>query len=126
MIDACPSTASPPHGTAATPAGAVKGPTSSVNNITRLLLKKGFVTDLARITHSLDLSSPNMANTVNSALKPLDTLSRMVNQVPPGSKGHFKSKLGRNDLLRPSRSSRNRTGGKEMMFYCVVRTNTRT
>ena len=55
-------------------------PPSPVNNIVKLLLKKGLVTDLARITYSLDLSSPNMATTVNSALKPLETLSRIVNQ----------------------------------------------
>ena len=40
-----------------------------MNNIVRMLLKRGLVTDLARISHSLDLSSPSMANTVNSALK---------------------------------------------------------
>ena len=46
----------------------------------RTLLKKGLVVDLARIPHSLDLSSPSMASTVNAALKPLETLSRIVNQ----------------------------------------------
>lgn len=51
-----------------------------MNNMVRLLLKRGVVTDLARIPHSLDLSSPSMANTVNAALKPLETLSRIVNQ----------------------------------------------
>lgn len=51
-----------------------------MNNMVKVLLKKGLVTDLARVTHSLDLSSPSMANTVNSALKPLETLSRIVNQ----------------------------------------------
>ena len=51
-----------------------------MNNMVRLLLKRGVVTDLARIPHSLDLSSPSMVNTVNAALKPLETLSRIVNQ----------------------------------------------
>ena len=51
-----------------------------MNNIVKILLKKGLVTDLARIPHSLDLSSPSMANSINAALKPLETLSRIVNQ----------------------------------------------
>jgi len=51
-----------------------------MNNMVRVLLKKGLVNDLARIPHCLDLSSPRMANTMNIALKPLETLSRIVNQ----------------------------------------------
>lgn len=63
----------------------------SMNNVVKILLKKGLVTDLARITYSLDLSSPHMASTVNAALKPLETLSRIVNQpqtvnTKPGNK----------------------------------------
>lgn len=51
-----------------------------VNNIVRMMLRKGIMSDLAKIPHYLDLSSPNMATTVNAALKPLETLSRIVNQ----------------------------------------------
>jgi len=51
-----------------------------MNNMVRVLLKKGLVNDLARIPHCLDLSSPRMANTMNIVLKPLETLSRIVNQ----------------------------------------------
>jgi len=51
-----------------------------MNNMVRVLLKKGLVNDLARIPHCLDLSSPRMASTMNVALKPLETLSRIVNQ----------------------------------------------
>lgn len=40
--------------------------------------------DLARIPHSLDMSSPLMAFTVNAALKPLEALSRIVN-LPPAA-----------------------------------------
>ena len=53
---------------------------NAMNNMVKLLIKRGLVTDLARIPHSLDLSSPSMANTMNAALKPLETLSRIVNQ----------------------------------------------
>lgn len=45
----------------------------------KILVKKGMLVDLARIPHSLDLSSPFLAATVNAALKPLETLSRSVN-----------------------------------------------
>ncbi|KAK3103700.1 hypothetical protein FSP39_021121 [Pinctada imbricata] len=61
-----------------------KGQQSVMNNIVKSLLKKGVVTDLARIPHSLDLSSPYMASTVNAALKPLETLSKSVNQPIQG------------------------------------------
>ncbi len=44
------------------------------------LLKFASVSDLARVPHALDLSSPNMAASVNAALKPLETLSKIVNQ----------------------------------------------
>lgn len=50
-----------------------------MNNMIRVMVRKGLVTDLARIPHSLDLSSPNMAGTINAALKPLELVSRIVN-----------------------------------------------
>ncbi|XP_015599094.1 E3 ubiquitin-protein ligase HUWE1 isoform X3 [Cephus cinctus] len=58
---------------------------SNVNYIVRIMLRKGIITDLAKIPHSLDLSSPNMAGTINAALKPLETLSRIINQPMPGT-----------------------------------------
>ena len=85
MIDFCPSSAAagqPPFKT-----GQV-----SMNNIVKCMVKKGLITDLARVTHALDLSSPSMAATVNAALKPLETLSRIVNQPNPGLLAHNQSK----------------------------------
>lgn len=55
-----------------------------MNNIVKFMLKRGLVNDLARIPHSLDMSSPLMAFTVNAALKPLEALSRIVN-LPPAA-----------------------------------------
>lgn len=52
----------------------------SMNQVVRLLIRKNVTIDLARIPHSLDLSSPYMASTVNAALKPLEVISRIVNQ----------------------------------------------
>ena len=76
MIESCPS---PPQSHSSQPP--FKNPHgASMNNVIRLMLKKGVITDLARVSYSLDLSSPHMATTVNATLKPLETLSRIVNQ----------------------------------------------
>ena len=74
VIESCPSPGQLPQNQV------FKTQQNTMNNIVKLLLKKGIVTDLARMPHSLDLSSPNMARTMNSAMKPLETLSRIVNQ----------------------------------------------
>ncbi|GAB6020027.1 hypothetical protein CHUAL_014109 [Chamberlinius hualienensis] len=81
MIDSCPST-SPAQGPSNSGgvSSAYKQQNLGMNNIIRVLIKKNVMQDLARVPHCLDLSSPNMAATVNAALKPLETLSRSVNQ----------------------------------------------
>jgi len=64
MIESCPqSTGSvlPPF----------KQVSVNMNNIVKCMLKKGLITDLARVPHALDLSSPGMAATINAAMKPL-------------------------------------------------------
>ena len=70
----------------------------NMNNMVKVMLKKGIINDLARVTHSLDLSSPNVAATVNAVLKPLETLSRIVNQPtglgPGAQRGGSKNKTG--------------------------------
>ncbi|KAJ9587850.1 hypothetical protein L9F63_018722, partial [Diploptera punctata] len=76
MIDNCPST---PNNTPLS-ASLKLHQYSHMNNIVRIMLRKGILTDLARVSHYLDLSSPNMPASVNAALKPLETLSRIVNQ----------------------------------------------
>merc|ERR1740128_1462069 len=73
MIESCPASAGsvqPPF----------KQPTVNMNNIVKCMLKKGIITDLSRVPHALDLSSPGMAASVNAAMKPLETLSKIVNQ----------------------------------------------
>ena len=53
--------------------------TSGLNSI---IFRKGLFIDLARVSHSLDLSSPHMAVTINTVLKPLETLSRAIHHPP--------------------------------------------
>lgn len=79
MIDNCPTGQTTPFRGVRLQSATHMNP-SVVNNIVKIMLRKGLLADLARIPHYLDLSSPNMANTVNAALKPLETLSRIVNQ----------------------------------------------
>lgn len=78
MIESCPSSQS--HQSGLTP---YKQQQYNMNSIVKIMLKRGLVTDLARVAHSLDLSSPNVSMTVNAVLKPLETLSRIVNQPSP-------------------------------------------
>lgn len=55
----------------------------NMNHMIRLILRRGIVADLARFTHCIDLSSPHLAATINAALKPLDILTRVLNQPLP-------------------------------------------
>merc|ERR1712142_807311 len=73
MIENCPASV-------ATDQPPFKSGQVNMNNIVKCMVKRGLITDLARVSHALDLSSPSMAATVNAALKPLETLSRIVNQ----------------------------------------------
>uniref|UniRef100_A0AAQ4S1K7 E3 ubiquitin-protein ligase HUWE1 n=1 Tax=Gasterosteus aculeatus aculeatus TaxID=481459 RepID=A0AAQ4S1K7_GASAC len=105
IMESCPSTSSF-YSTAA-----AKTQHNGMNNIIRLFLKKGLVNDLARVPHSLDLSSPNMANTVNAALKPLETLSRIVNQPSSlfGAKGGSSKNKPEHDTVGTARDSNSNT-----------------
>lgn len=58
---------------------------ANVNNIARLMLRKGLFNDLARVPHCLDMSSPNFPITINAALKPMECLSKIVNQPVTGN-----------------------------------------
>lgn len=50
------------------------------NDIFNIMVRKGLIADLANITQSLDLSSPNTILTIGTALKSLEQLLRMSNQ----------------------------------------------
>lgn len=58
----------------------VQGQPPVVNNfVTRLLVKKAVINDLARVIQSIDLSSPTVSPTVNSLLKTLEYLTKIIN-----------------------------------------------
>ena len=59
---------------------ASRGPVNPCH-FTRLLIRKGIISDLARAPHSLNLNSSMLTGTVNSILKPLEALTKIVIQV---------------------------------------------
>ena len=65
-----------------------------MNQVVRLLIRKNVVVDLTRICHSLDLSSSQMAATINAVLKPLEVISRIVNQPVPANLARPRAKPG--------------------------------
>ena len=72
MIDSCPtlqSSGPPPF----------KQGQLNMNNIGKRMVKGGVIMDLVRVPHTLALSSPSMAATINAALNPLETLTRILN-----------------------------------------------
>lgn len=75
------------------------------NNIVRLFVRKGLVTDLARIPHSLDLSAPHMYATVNAILKPLETLSRFVNLPSQSGQSKHNTTPAKKAFIESSSSS---------------------
>ncbi|XP_060516281.1 E3 ubiquitin-protein ligase HUWE1 isoform X2 [Cylas formicarius] len=85
MIDSCPL-----HHSA-------RWNTTGINNIVKLMFRRGLFNDLAKITHCLDLSSPNTSFTANAALKPLESLSRAINQPCPHSSPNKNRKSQQNN-----------------------------
>lgn len=50
-----------------------------------MMIRRGLFNDLAKITHYVDLSSPHTSFTANASLKPLESLSRTINQPGPNT-----------------------------------------
>lgn len=71
---------------------------ANVNNIARLMLRKGLFSDLARVPHCLDMSSPFFCGTINSALKPMECLSKIVNQPVTGNVAGNSKKRQRHNI----------------------------
>lgn len=49
------------------------------NYIIKLMVRRGIFNDLARVSHCIDLSSPIFSATINAALKPMEAISRVIN-----------------------------------------------
>lgn len=66
--------------------GSSRSSTLNPSQFIRMLIRKGFITDLAKAIHSLDLSSPLLTPTINSILKPLECLTKIVSQFVAAQK----------------------------------------
>ena len=69
----------------------------------RILIRKGLISDMTRAVHHLDLTSPLLPLTLNGILKPLEALTRIVNQVATTS--HQTPKPFKMDTPIPEASS---------------------
>ena len=88
MIESCPA-----PNTSAPPQGQHRMPQLIINNMIKIMYKRGLINDLAKMIHSIELSSPKLADTVNAVLKPMETLSRAINyasslHVPAAARPH--------------------------------------
>ena len=54
-------------------------PLNQVNNMMKIMHKKGLINELARVPLHMDLSCPRSIDTVNTILKPLETMSKTLN-----------------------------------------------
>lgn len=52
---------------------------SPVNNMMKIMLKKGLVNELARVPLYMDLASSKCIDTINTILKPLETMTKTLN-----------------------------------------------
>jgi len=84
----------------------------------RLLVRKGIITDLARAVHCLDLNSSHLVSTVNTILKPLESLTKFVNQVSA-----LQQKQGANDD-KAATASTSETDGNATTSAAAAAANT--
>lgn len=68
--------------TTAAPSRSIVNPSQFV----RMLIRKGFISDLAKAVYNLDLSSPMLSTTINTLLKPLESLTKIVTQFVAAQK----------------------------------------
>ena len=52
----------------------------------RMLIRKGIITDLSKAIHSLELGSPLLTVTMNSLLKPLESMTKIITQFMASQK----------------------------------------
>ena len=78
---------------------------SQQNGTVKLFVKKGVISDLARVSQSLDLSSPSVVGTINGLLKPLEKLSNFVNLPTPANPATAANEKKNGSLDTTSRTS---------------------
>ena len=80
-------------------------------------VKRGLAIDLAKLTHSLDLSSPHLAVTLNSSLKALEILSKVAGCNLHFQKGQDKKKENNENLQNSEDPSANTENGKLLKIF---------
>ena len=76
------------------------------SNFIKMLIKRGLISDLARCTHNLDLSSHDLVSTINVMLKPLEKLSNLANSqsMQAASKGDKDKQTSNLDRIMTGRN----------------------
>lgn len=74
MKDSCPATAQSQN------RNAVNVAFQAQNSIAKVMMKKKLLNELAKVPYYLNLSSPHAISTINAVLRPLEELSRIINQ----------------------------------------------
>lgn len=88
-----------------------------LSNISKLFTRKGFINELARLPHNLDLSNPNFILAMNAALKPLETLTKLANDRgnrTQGIDGCLKAGNRQSESSRPLQDI-----GKISVLFCI-------
>ncbi|CAF1298860.1 unnamed protein product [Adineta ricciae] len=118
MIESCPA-----PNTSAPQQGQHRLSQSIINNMVKIMYKRGLINDLAKMIHSIELSSPKLADTVNAVLKPMETLSRNINlatslHVPASARPHA--------TRHPAATSTNQTDASTVPSATSTTTTTAT
>ena len=89
MIETCPAIANAPNNGQTNPNILRQQQQNMVNNMMKIMHKKGLINDLAHAPLYMDLSCSKCIESVNSILKPLETMSKTLNmtarkrEIPP-------------------------------------------
>ena len=82
MIETCPAIANSPNNNNQTNANIIRQQQQNmVNNMMKIMHKKGLINDLAHAPLYMDLSCSKCIESVNSILKPLETMSKTLNMT---------------------------------------------
>ncbi len=94
-----------------------------VNNMMKIMHKKSLINDLARVPHHMDLSCLKCTETLNTLLKPLETMTKTLNisakkrEAVAAAKSSVEARIrgstvARTEAARPRRSGGGTSGGQ--------------